>query len=537
MNPPKKHTRTLTVAASAVAVTALALAPVTAATAAPAQCDIGTAISVKKIATCVAAPGVYEHMQAFQKIADENGGNRAAGLPGYERSVDYVVDTLTKAGWKVTIDEFPYLFNYDPVLTQLTPAETERASGSFVGSAYGDVTGTIIPVDLVLDLPRDPVTSGCETEDFDGLDFSGPADIALVQRGTCEFGVKAFNAETAGAEAVIIMNQGNTPARSDVFTNVTLIGEVTEPRGIPVVSTSFDSGVALAEAGSTARVQIAEPGSRPQKNVIAELPGRNANNIVMAGAHLDSVREGPGINDNGSGSATLLEVAQTFSKLKPQNTIRLAWWGAEEDGLVGSSEYVLGLSQAERDRIGLYLNFDMTGSPNYIYTVYDADQSGFVAPEGVPIPEGSVQIENLFEGYFSTLRVPYDDAEFSGRSDYQAFIEAGIPSGGLFTGAEEPKTEEQAAIWGGTAGEQLDPCYHEACDSIENVSIEALGVNAGAIAVAIGVFSYSTESVNGVRGGYVPSSLRLPTIAGPEGTTNTDGGGGLAPHHDELVAG
>ena len=129
--------------------------------------------------------------------------------------------------------------------------------------------------------------------------------------------------------------------------------------------------------------------------------------------------------------------------------------GAEEEGLLGSAAYVDGLSQAEKDRIALYLNFDMVASPNYIFMIYDGDESQFEAP--VVVPEGSVQIEDLFESYFTSVGEPYDDAEFSGRSDYEAFILDGIPAGGLFTGAEVIKTEEQEAIWGGTAGESVRP--------------------------------------------------------------------------------
>ena len=146
--------------------------------------------------------------------------------------------------------------------------------------------------------------------------------------------------------------------------------------------------------------------------------------------------------------------------------MRFAWWGAEEAGLIGSTAYVNDLSAAERDQIALYLNFDMVGSPNYIFMVYDADESTFEAP--VPIPPGSTAIEDVFESFYTLRNEPYDDSEFSGRSDYQAFIENGIPAGGLFTGAEEIKTAEQAAIWGGTAGAQFDPCYHEACDTFAN---------------------------------------------------------------------
>lgn len=530
--------RALAVTTATVAALALALAPATGALAAPpaAACDNRNNNTIAKLTQCVSADGVKQHMDALQSIADANGGNRAANTPGYEASVDYVVDTLTAAGWKVSIDEFDYFVRAASDLQQLTPVAATWENEAPAGTGSGDVTGTIIPVDLVLGQPNGTaVTSGCEATDFAGLDFSGEADIALVQRGTCEFGIKAANAQAAGAEAVVIMNQGNTPERSGVLTNITLIGANPDELLIPVVGTSYEAGASLASAGSTARVNVPEPVNYPQKNVIAELPGKNTANVVMAGAHLDSVPAGPGINDNGSGSAALIEIAQNMTKLKPQNTVRLAWWGAEEEGLLGSTAYVEELPQAEKDRIALYLNFDMIASPNYIFMVYDGDQSGFEAP--VPVPDGSVEIEDLFERYFTSVGEPYDDAEFSGRSDYQAFIAADIPAGGLFTGAEEVKSDEQAAIWGGTAGEAFDPCYHQACDTIGNIDMHALEVNSDAIATAVLAYSYSTELVNGVRGASVPGGLNLPDPAGPQDTWSA-GGGGLSHDHDHaLIAG
>ena len=190
-----------------------------------------------------------------------------------------------------------------------------------------------------------------------------------------------MNAEAAGAEAVIIFNQGNTPDREGLIVGTLAPAHARASRS-------------WAPASPTARrsPRPARPrtsGSSPSEtrtdvNVIAELPGKNDDNVVMAGAHLDSVTAGPGINDNGSGSAALLETALMMAKLKPQNTLRFAWWGAEEGGLIGSTAYVDGLSQAERDRIALYLNYDMVGSPNYIFMVYDADESTFEAPVVVP---------------------------------------------------------------------------------------------------------------------------------------------------------
>jgi Zn-dependent M28 family amino/carboxypeptidase len=376
-------------------------------------------------------------------------------------------------------------------------------------------------------------TSGCQAADFAGLDFSGPDDIALIQRGGCNYSFKAINAEAAGAEAVIIFNQGDTVGAGDRFGLV--IGTLGGPAvvDIAVVGASFEQGQALAAAGSTAQV-VVDFVTRASENVIAELPGVNDDNVVMAGAHLDSVPAGPGINDNGSGSAALLEIAEQLGKLRPQNTLRFAWWGAEELGLIGSTAWVASQTASELDRIALYMNFDMIGSPNYVFMVYDADTSTFPAPAGVPIPPGSVAIENLFESFYTLRGERYDDTQFSGRSDDQAFINNGIPSSGLFTGAEGVKSVEQQALWGGTAGAQFDPCYHLACDTYANNSDHALEVNSDAIAFAVLTYAYSTESVNGVPGAKMPGrKFAVPAPAGPAHTFGPPrpGGGGLDHDH------
>ncbi|WP_395243491.1 M28 family metallopeptidase [Agromyces sp. MMS24-K17] len=499
-------------------------------------CDTRTNNTVAKLLECVDADGAVRHLEALQAIATDHEGRRAAGTDGYEASVDYVVQRLEAAGWQVSIDEFPFTFTDVPKVRQLAPIQADYEGGVMTGTGTGTVQGRIVPVDLNLVAPFDPVTSACEAADFTGLDFSGPNDIALIQRGTCEFGVKAKAAQDRGAEAVIIMNQGNTPARS-VLLEGTLIGQNPSPLAIPVAGVSFADGVALAQPGSEASVSIAPPVSKPQKNIIAELPGVNDDNVVMAGAHLDSVLRGPGINDNGSGSAALLDVAERIAKVKPQNTLRFAWWGAEEAGLLGSRAYVAELATlpGELDRIALYLNFDMVASPNHVFMVYDGDESGFPAPDGVPIPDGSIAIENLFESYYTWIGQPYDDAQFSGRSDYQAFIQNGIPSGGLFTGAEGIKTAAEADIWGGVAGAQYDPCYHQRCDDIDNLNLDAFDVNVDAIALAVLAYAYDTSSVNGVAGVRVPGGLSLPAPAGPVETAAV-GGGGLDHDHDHAAA-
>jgi Zn-dependent M28 family amino/carboxypeptidase len=468
-------------------------------------CDTRVNSTVDKLLECVTIDGVRAHQAAFQAAADANGGVRAAGTPGYDATVDYVVETLEAAGYDVELDPFDFTFQALGVLTQLSPFTASYETGSFSGSGFGEVTGNVIPVDLALgnaEWPGGPATStsGCEASDFAGLDFSGPADIALVQRGFCFFSVKAVNAEAAGAEAVIVLNQGNDPTRlGPVSGNATALPDGSPSNiGIPMVGASFDAGIALSQAGSTAFVRIDPPVETAQYNVIAELPGKNDTNVVMAGAHLDSVQQGPGIQDNGSGSAAILETAVQMAKVKPENTVRFAWWGAEESGLLGSRAYVNDLSQGEIDRIALYLNFDMIGSPNYVFFIYDGDDSDGVGAG--PGPEGSAQIEAFFEDFYEARGEAYLGTDFSGRSDYGPFIAVGIPAGGLFTGAEGVKTPEQAAIWGGTAGDQYDPCYHLACDTFDNVSLHALDVNSDAVAASVLSHGMNTELINGEKG-------------------------------------
>ncbi len=443
-----------------------------------------------KLLVCVTLAGVRSHQATLQAIADANGGVRAAGTPGYEQSVQYIVGKMTAAGYDVTLNAFPFTYVALPLLRQTAPLAATYESGTFTGTGYGEVAAAVTAVDIDLAPPR-ANTSGCEAADFAGF----PAgNIALVQRGTCSFAVKALNAQAAGAAAVIIFNQGNTPDREPLIIGTLAPSTAT----IPVVGASFADGTALAQPGSAAQVRVEAPQLVTQYNVIAESRAGDPNNVVMAGAHLDSVLRGPGINDNGSGSAAILETALQMAKVKPRNKLRFAWWGAEESGLVGSTAYVAGLSAEEKARIALYLNFDMVGSPNHVFFIYDGDDSDGVGAG--PGPGGSAQIEKVFEGFYAARGVPFKGTDFSGRSDYGPFIANGIPAGGLFTGAEGVKTADEAAVWGGTAGQQYDPCYHLRCDTYANNNDLALDVNSDAIAYAVLQFAMNTEIVNGQRG-------------------------------------
>ncbi|WP_353828155.1 M28 family peptidase [Agromyces sp. SYSU T0242] len=480
--------------------------------------------SVKKITKAVNAAGTLEHLQALQDIADANGGDRAAGRPGYLASVEYVVGELEAAGYSPEVQEFEFdyseenseLIRISPLPTSYVEGRDFLRNGFDSGSPKGTATGTLVPVDVNIPagaLPPNSNTSGCEPGDFAAFPVGA---IALLQRGSCSFALKALNAQAAGASAVIIMNEGQD-GRTGL---IRMIGDATGLT-IPAIFATSATGEDLYSTSPGTIVTVTvdyESEVRSAYNVIAQTSSGDTSNVVMAGAHLDSVQDGAGIHDNGSGSAALLETAIQMQKVKPNSAVRFAWWGAEEEGLLGSEYYVEQLTEEEAADIALYLNFDMIASPNYFFGIYDGDNSSGTAPDGF-IPDGSAEIEDVFEAFYDSRGLPYQDTEFSGRSDYGPFIAIGIPAGGLFTGAEGVKTADEAILYGGVPGESYDPCYHDPCDNLRgdgqdvalydalradyelvgNVNVDALEVNVDAVATAIVTFAFDTSSVNDLR--------------------------------------
>jgi hypothetical protein len=432
-------------------------------------------INTKRLRDAVTVSGILAHERILQRIANQHGGTRASGTPGFDASAAYVRRRLEAAGYQVTEQRFifPFFQELAPAeLSQVSPTPTDYETGTFDFSGSGEVTGPLVPTnDIVIPpTPEPSSTSGCEPGDF----APAPAEpaVALVQRGTCTFEVKVANAQAAGYDAVIIFNEGN-PGREALF-----IGTLGRPFDIPVVGLSFADAAALYAATQAGPVVMRVFTSteidlnRETTNILADSPQGDPDRVVVVGAHLDSVPAGPGINDNGSGSSTILEIAEEMAKLgiRPRQKLRFAFWGAEESGLLGAEHYVDSLSDEELQSIWANLNFDMVGSPNYVRFVYDGDGSD-TGPAG---PPGSAQIEQVFNRYFASQGLETDPTAFDGRSDYGPFIAVGIPAGGLFSGAEGVKTPEQAAVYGGTAGEPYDHCYHQACDDITNLNTRSL---------------------------------------------------------------
>lgn len=452
---------------------------------------VGTPLGLPR---CMQAGNVLTRLQKLQDIASLNGGNRAAAQPGYQASLDYVRSTLEQAGYAVTIQAFPFT-SYEPIgpgtLSALAPVPANYVWDEdftyLSQTEAGDVSAAVAAVDLALGAGNSS-SSGCEVEDFAAFPSGS---IALIQRGACSFQQKAENAAAAGAVGVVIFNQGNTEERMGLM-NATL-GD-TYAGGIPVLFGTYALGADWAQtAGLQVRMVADVERSRTEThNLVAETRRGNPNNVVMVGAHLDSVGEGPGINDNGSGSAAVLEMAVLMSKARPFNKVRFAWWGAEESGLVGSTFYASQLPDEEKQRIKAYLNFDMIGSPNFGNFIYDGDGSDF----GLQGPPGSAAIERLLGAYFNLRSAPTEGTEIDFRSDYAQFFEEGIAFGGLFTGAEDLKSEEQAQKFGGAANQPFDPCYHAACDDIGNLNSDSLELHADAMAFATSWLSLSTKIID-----------------------------------------
>jgi Zn-dependent M28 family amino/carboxypeptidase len=489
-------------------------------TASPAGAADNTALG-RKLAAKITADGVNRHLIALQRFADQNGRTRLVGTAGHDLSAQYVQDKLTAAGYDVSTQEFTL-----PVSQQLAPSQLARLSPDpktftpgtevvgFDFGGTGDVTGNLQAVDLTLPPTEAPSsTSGCEVADFAGF---VPGNVALIQRGTCTFEAKVDNAKAAGAIAVIIFNEGQV-GRTDAFP-----GTLTNPNTTPTVGVSFAEGSNFAAqlAAGPVRVHVVTSVRSfvaTTRNVVAETKGGRADNVVMAGAHLDSVAAGPGINDNGSGAAALLELALKLSGETVTNKVRFAFWAGEEEGLVGSTFYVDSLSQEQQFDIALYLNFDMIASPNWARFLYDGDDSDATGTGAGPF--GSAQIEQLLAGYFGESGKPVRGTDFDGRSDYGPFIAVGIPAGGIFTGAEGIKTADQAAIFGGTAGVAFDHCYHQACDNLGNPNRAALGENSKAIAFAVGRYALDTSDINGVGGAGATAASRRTAKAARVGVS------------------
>lgn len=390
---------------------------------------------------------VRRHVVELDRIARENGGNRAAGHPGDAATAAYVSDQLAAAGWSVSRTDVPFDFWMEtapPVLGRY------RHGADFLTLHYsgaGDVTGRVQVIRR----------GGCARSHYRRF---RRGSIAIMVAATCTFNRAARLAKRAGARAILLADFTDGPPT---------LGSLGRPGvGLPVLSVRMPILVRMAVRRPRihVRVQTIEE-RRVTQNVIAELPGTQPAAVVMAGGHMDSIPRGPGINDNGSGVTALIEAGRRLAQ-RPRGraTVRLAFWAAHENGLFGSATYLRRLPRAERRRIRAYLNIDMVGSPNGVPEIY-ATSRRIRSTLARHLPgAGRTSADSL--------------------SDHTPFMNRGIAIGGIYTGSLEPKFRRQARRWGGEFGKERDACYHQPCDDVDNVNLRLLSLSANATANALG---------------------------------------------------
>ena len=444
----------------------------------------------RELAAKVTIDGIYAHLQKFADMAMTGKGGRAEGTPGYDAAVDYVAGTLRDKGFDVQ-----------------TP-EVERLAVTQPGRPTLSVGGRSLPVDqasLLVNTPagglsavtlRPRKPAGCLAADYGDVNVRGA--FAVVDDTACSVVDKQNVAVDKGAVGVLVVSDpGTAGAPAGLFTP-----GYYQALKSPVAVIGKDADAQLRRTSAPVQLTLdAKAAVIKFRNILAQTKSGDPHNVVVAGAHLDAVPGSPGINDNATGVAAVLETAVQLGGSPPvTNAVRFAFWGAEEAGLEGSSKYVRGLGREALDDIALYLNFDMLGSLNAGFFTYDGDQSGQPNPAVPPasVPAGSAGVERTLAGYLNLAGVRPADMPLGRASDYSAFLAAGIPIGGLTTGSNQRKTEVQARLWGGRAGQQFDPNYHSVRDTIDNVDRRALSIMGPAVAFAVGSYAASTEGPNGV---------------------------------------
>ncbi|ORW46494.1 peptidase M28 [Mycobacterium paraense] len=443
------------------------------------------------LAQRVTADRLVTHLRALQNVANANRGNRADGTPGYDASVEYVAKALRDRGFNVSTPQFDRLFNVSPGKPALTVAgrtyQVDQAS-LLVRTPPGGLTGP--PVH-----PARP--SGCAVGDYPAAVPKGA--IAVVDDSGCSVVDKQNAALAKGAAALVVLSapsggQGAPPGlfAPGYFKQLT----------VPVAVVGAYGAPALARETAPIRLVLdAENIKITSRNVLAQTETGSPHEAIVVGAHLDGPRDGPGINDNATGVAAVLETALQLGPLAPvNNAVRFVFWGADEDGLNGVTDYVFGMDANQLNDIAMYLDFTMLGSPNAGYFTDDGDQSGPPTP-GISfgdVPEGSAGIERTLGGYLNLAGKRPADMPLGTRTDYHPFMIAGVPVGGMTTGASQPKTTVQARLWGGQAGVPFDPNFQSPRDTVDAVNRDALAIMGSGVGFAVGTYAESIGGVNGV---------------------------------------
>ena len=433
---------------------------------------------------------LFAHLNPLQGIADAHDRTRADGTSGFEASAEYVAKMLRDKGFDVSTPEFERLDSLSPGKPTLTIGgrgyPVDQAS-LLLQTPVGGVSGPVL---------RPTAPAGCAAGDYQAGAARG--GIAVVDDTACSVVDKQNAAAAAGAAALVVVS---SPTRNGSPPGLFETGYY-DRLTIPVAVANAEVGAALRRA--TVPVRLLLDGRTVKvksRNVLAQTKTGSASNVVMVGAHLDSPSVSPGMNDNGSGVAAVLETAlQLGASPAVPNAVRFAFWGGSKDQLAGSIRYVAGLDRDELNAIALYLNFDELASPNAGYFTLDGDQSGPASPAIDPdeVPVGSAGVERTLAGYLNLAGERPADMPLGVSSDDSPFLHAGVPVGGTTTGAAQIKSKTQARLWGGDAGIAFDPNYGTAQDNLGAVNRDALAVMGAGVAFAVGTYAASLDGVNGV---------------------------------------
>ncbi|PSR92350.1 aminopeptidase Y precursor [Coniella lustricola] len=422
---------------------------------------------------------LLERAQTLFKIAERshheyNRPTRVIGSQGHLGTLEYVLESIKKLGSYYNIVQQPFpAYSGSVFESRLVLGDEVAHSASAMSLTPPTKNKEPVHGELVL-----VSNNGCSADDYPA---NVEGNIAFIRRGTCAFGDKSALAGRAGAVAAVIYNSETGTLHGTMGTpladHVATFGlDLVEAK--PVLE-KLEKGKAVdAIAYIDGIVQTIST-----SNIVIQTAGGDPENCVMLGAHSDSVAEGPGINDDGSGTLSLIEVATQLTKFRVNNCVRFAWWSAEEEGLLGSDFYASTLPAAENPKIRLFMDYDMLASPNFAYQVYNATNTDN--------PLGSEELKNLYIDWYEAHDLNYTLIPFDGRSDYDGFIRAGIPAGGIATGAEGIKTPEEAEQFGGKAGDWYDPCYHQLCDHLGNVNATAWELNTKLVAHSVATYAVS----------------------------------------------
>jgi hypothetical protein len=422
----------------------------------------------RTVVASITEEGLLARLEVLSQASVGSDRFRSIGSPGYDGAAALVERELTAAGWAVDSDRYDAVTFVDDGGSSLEigiQAYGVDDVRPLVFAPAGDVAGPVVPIGLKA---TESAGGGCQVGDYGEIAAHA---IVLVGPGKCLRRDQVLAAQQAGAAAFVASSPQVPPG-------IVLRPTLLDPRGLTIPAASISHGaatalLAVATGSGTARlVTNAHTEPTPTRTVLAELAGSDDGQVIMLGAHLDSVIDGPGINDNASGVAALLEIARALSGTRPQATVRMAFWSGEELGLHGSLRYAAALSPTQRDAILVYANVDTIASPNGFAGVYDEPSA----------PEGSSEASRLLSAAVTRHGGTPVPVDLHNGSDHYGFVEAGVPTAGVFSGFVDPVSVEQAAASGAVAGRPADDCYHQPCDDLTNIDLGLARVLAAGLA-------------------------------------------------------